>query len=293
MALEIVPRTPWRAAASEPIIDEMRIAFVMTVALGALSGALSAQQPPHEGAADGPSAKYMGNPQAVASGQELYEAVCSGCHGVNGEGGRGPNLITGRNVRRASDEELFDAINNGIPGTDMPPSPLEPDKIWQLAAFVRSLSAPAYEQPLTGDPEAGKEVYFSKAKCNGCHMIRGTGGYLGPDLTNAGISGPLIQLREALLEPNKRLTEGFRPVVVTLPDGGQIRGVAKNNSNYSIQVLDRDGRLHLLQERNLKQVDFQEKSWMPADYSQRLNETEINDLLAFLSRQSIRRSAGQ
>ena len=256
-----------------------------------LAGAalLAAQQPPHETAdLKAAAGRYMRNAAAIEAGEESYKLVCSGCHGVTAEGGRGPNLITGRNARRASDEELFDIIKNGIAGSDMPPSPLDAPKVWEITAYVRNLSAPAYRQAVKGDPAAGRMVYYGKGGCTNCHMIRGEGGYLGPDLTNLGMDRNMIQLREGLLEPNKRFTDGFRPVLVTLADGTQIKGVAKNNSNYSLQVLDGKGKLHLLDKRNVKEANFQDKSWMPANYGERLSENEVNDLLAFLSRQSIR-----
>ena len=230
----------------------------------------------------------MGNPEAIVEGKELYLTVCSGCHGAGAEGSRGPNLITGLSVRRASDEQLFDSIKNGIKGSDMPPSPLPPEQVWRIAAYVRSLSAPAFHQQAAGDPDAGRSVYFSKGKCDNCHMIRGEGGFLGPDLTNIGMTANLTALREGVFDPNKRTTQGFRPVVVTTASGETIRGVAKNNSNYSLQLLDNKGRLLIFQKRELSNVEFQEKSWMPADYSDRLSEKEQDDLLAFLARQAVR-----
>jgi putative heme-binding domain-containing protein len=118
-------------------------------------------------------------------------------------------------------------------------------------------------------------------------MIRGEGGYLGPDLSNLGVTQNLARIREGLLNPNKRFTSGFDPVVVTLSDGTSVRGVAKNYSNYAAQVLDSDGKLHLLDRANVK-LEFREMSWMPADYSERLSEAEIDNLIAFLSRQSVR-----
>jgi putative heme-binding domain-containing protein len=256
----------------------------------ALAGGLFAQQQAPHGEMSGSEKtedRYIGDRQAIAAGQELYLGVCSGCHGAGAEGGRGPNLLTGRNIRRASNEELFGMIKNGIPGSDMPPSPLPDDQVWQITAFVRNLSAPAYMQSVDGDYDAGKAIYYGKGGCTRCHMIRGEGGYIGPDLTNIGLTANLTALREALLEPNKRFAEGFRPVIVTMKSGEEIKGVAKNNSNYSIQVLDNAGKLHLLDKNDVKEANFQEKTWMPA-YGDRLSEEEQNDLFAFLAKQAIR-----
>src|SRR5262245_18460979 len=87
------------------------------------------------------------DPKAIAAGRGLFASSCAACHGPQGEGGRGPNLHE-RNVWHTLDEEgLFLMIQKGIPGADMPPTKLPDDQLWQIAAFVRSLTAPAFESP--------------------------------------------------------------------------------------------------------------------------------------------------
>src|SRR5437868_3916100 len=98
-------------------------------------------------------------------GRKLFLASCSGCHGANAEGGRGPNLTEGRAIRRLDDDALFASIKSGVPGTDMPPTNLPDEQIRTLAAYVRSLSAPAYESKVAGDAEAGASLYFGQAGC--------------------------------------------------------------------------------------------------------------------------------
>ena len=237
-------------------------------------------------------ASYVGNPDAIKAGNELYLTVCSGCHGPSGEGGRGPSLVRGNRVRKVSNVKLFAAIQKGVPGTDMPPFPLPDEQIWQLVAFTRSLVASAYEMDVPGDPGAGGAVFFGKGACSNCHMIRGRGGFLGPDLTIAGVSNTLAQLREAFLDPNLRTAEGYRAVTVATTEGNSISGVARNNSNYSIQIIDKDGKLHLLAKQNLRSIEFPRKSWMPDDYADRLSEDDVQNVLAFLSRQATRPPAG-
>ena len=89
-----------------------------------LIAAASAAEPPAPDMRAGINApgRYIGDPMAVEAGKESYQLVCSGCHGVTGEGGRGPNLVTPAGVQKASDQELFGVIKDGIPGSDMPPS---------------------------------------------------------------------------------------------------------------------------------------------------------------------------
>jgi cytochrome c oxidase cbb3-type subunit 3 len=234
-----------------------------------------------------------GNPlandvKAIENGKQLFAGACSACHGPNGEGGRGPSLADGRQVRRASDQQLFNSIKNGVPGSDMPPFPLPDEKIWQLVAFARSLSAPALASRPPGDVQAGRELFFGKGGCSTCHMIRGEGGFPGPDLSDIGATRTLEQLREALLDPNARPAEDFRGVTVVTRDGRRVEGVAKYHGNYEIQILDAKGKLHLFSTKDLQEIAFRDKSLMPDDYGRRLTPHQIDDLLAFLSRQSVR-----
>ena len=232
------------------------------------------------------------NPQAVAAGEQRFHQLCSSCHGRNGGGGQGegqgPNLMNSWEVRRASDQDLFRYIHDGVAGTAMPAFPLPDQQIRELAAFVRSLNAPANSVPVPGDPKAGQSVFFEKADCAGCHMIRGRGGYLGPDLSDIGSMRRVGELRDAILHPDRLAIDGYRPVLLRDAKGHELRGIVKHDSNWSMEVLDENGVVHLLHGTELKQAVTQPKQWMPDDYDRRLAAEEIQNLLAYLSRQSLR-----
>src|SRR4051794_35327539 len=76
-------------------------------------------------------------PDAISAGLKLFVAGGTACHGSNGEGGRGPDLVRAWFVRKASDGRVFDTIRNGVPGTEMPPSRMPEQNIWQIVAFLR------------------------------------------------------------------------------------------------------------------------------------------------------------
>jgi cytochrome c oxidase cbb3-type subunit 3 len=230
------------------------------------------------------------NPAAVEAGQRRFQQLCSGCHARNGEGGQGegqgPSLITSWEVRRAQDKALFGYIKNGVKGTAMPAFPLADEQVWELAAFVRSLNAPASSVPIAGNAAAGEAIFFGKEGCSGCHMILGRGGYLGPDLSNIGATRRIGEIREAILNPKAQASPGYRPVLVEVSKGQQLRGIARHESNWSLQVLDERGNLHLLHGAEMEKAVFQNLSWMPA--GNRLPAEEIQDLLAYLGRRALR-----
>jgi hypothetical protein len=75
---------------------------------------------------------------------------------------------------------------------------------------------------------------------------------------------------------------------VVLRQGTVLQGVARNVSNYSVQLQDADGNLHLLSMSDIEEITLAKGSPMPKDYGKRLTTHELDDLLAFLSRQSAR-----
>lgn len=235
-----------------------------------------------------PKNPLAGKPEAAEAGRLQYLTSCVGCHGPTAEGGRGPRLTNNAGVRGASDDRLYDSVKNGVRGSDMPPSPLPADKIWQMVTYIRTLNARAYESRVPGDVEAGGRLFHGKAGCVQCHRIRGEGGLLGPDLSNLGAFSSVAQIRESILKPSARPTAGHGGVSVTLRAGPRVEGIARDNTNYAIQVMDAQGRLHLLDKRDVTEVVFRKQSLMPGDYGSRLSREEQRDLIAFLSRQAIR-----
>jgi hypothetical protein len=54
-----------------------------------------------------------------------------------------------------------------------------------------------------------------------------------------------------------------------------------------VVILDRNGKLHVLSTSELRDIQLSQHSPMPS-YKQRLNREELNNLIAYLSRLSVR-----
>lgn len=68
-----------------------------------------------------------------------------------------------------------------------------------------------------GDPRQG-EIRFAEVGCNGCHLVNGVGGMIGPDLTHVASKPPpdpnrwrssVEYLRESIVDPPAYLVPGF------------------------------------------------------------------------------------
>ncbi len=226
-----------------------------------------------------------GSAQEIEAGKKQFAALCSGCHGADGGGGEhGPNIVDTRRAGGSFERSIPEAIKDGIEDAGMPAFPLPKERIDELVAFVKSLRAPAADHPPAGDVSAGERFFFGKGDCAGCHMIRGRGGNLGPDLSNLGRQRKLAPIVEALRDPGALRTPGYRLVSVRLRDGATVRGLAKNESNYDLQLLTLDGTLHLLDREQIAEETRDPRSLMPPV---KATDEETRDLTAFLSRLAI------
>src|SRR5262249_32054072 len=168
-------------------------------------------------------------------------------------------------------------------GTLMPASPMPEDDIRKVVAYLRSLRAPASQAAAPGDPARG-ETIFRAQRCVECHMVRGSGGIVGPDLSNIGAERSLNALREALTKPRPNNMRGYRAARILTAEGTTLSGVVKNENNASVQFLETNGGLHLFTRDELREITYPEHSLMPGDYGKRLDPTQMQNLLVFLSR---------
>ena len=96
-----------------------------------------------ESSRDPRAAAYYDNAQAVADGKRLFQQYnCSGCHS-NGGGGMGPALMDGVWIYGGTLEQIHQTLVEGRPN-GMPSwgNKIPDPQLWELAAYVRSMSLP-------------------------------------------------------------------------------------------------------------------------------------------------------
>ena len=209
-----------------------------------------------------------------------YRRACAVCHGGNGHGGRGPELVSGRWAHGDTDEDLARVIAEGVSGSDMPGfgERFSENQIKGMVAFVRSLASEAEPIKITGNPQRGQELYWGKGNCSSCHLLSGRGGRLGPDLTRVGAQRSPASLLESLLKPAAIIANGYRGARATR-NGRAIQGIIKNEDNFTIQIFDGTTH-HSLDKSDTARVEKMKDSLMPAYNS--LAPAEIDDLVAYM-----------
>lgn len=219
-----------------------------------------------------------------AAGEKTFASTCAGCHGLDGQGSeRAPNIVKNPKVQNLSDARVYAIISNGIPGTGMPPfHTLTDEKVREIVSYLRMLQGKGGTQSLPGDATRGKEIFFGKGECSSCHAIKGTGGFLGPDLSTYGATTSAQAVLGAIVNQNRIVPAGYKQAVVTTRSGGRFEGAIRNEDNFSLQLQTKDGSFHFFQKSDLQNVERNDHSPMPANYRERLSSAELDDLVNYL-----------
>ena len=217
----------------------------------------------------------------VMIGRKLYLRRCAQCHGASGEGGRGVNLGTGQYRLGGSDRALFLTLRNGVPDSDMPGSRSNAIDLWRLVAAVKGLvTAGALEsEKTTGDSAAGRAVY-QKSGCAQCHIVKGEGGDLGPELTDIGRQRSRKYLQSSIVDPSADVPLQFRTDTITTIEGRKMRGIHLNEDDYSLQLRLLNGNPRSFLKSELKELTHDKDSFMPSYRS--FSTVELDDLIAYL-----------
>ena len=241
-----------------------------------------------------------GDPKAAKAGEYEFRINCALCHGLGARGGgRGPDLTRAHKRHAHSDADMFQIISNGIPGTAMPANGtnaqgvgMTDDEIWELITYIRSVEVKAPLQPI-GNAAHGKELFYGDANCSLCHMVNGKGGRLGPELTAVGgartveaikesVRNPSRRLAWGLTEPSKEFAQQYETITVVTAEGKEIKGVALNEDHFTVQMMDTNEQIHLLEKDKLRSFKKSRESMMPKYDASVLSDKNLDDIVAYL-----------
>jgi cytochrome c oxidase cbb3-type subunit III len=212
-------------------------------------------------------------------GKQTFSAACAGCHGLDGKGGRAPNIVDRPNAQPLADSQIFRIIENGIPGTGMPAfHSLKSSQITAVIAYLHSLRGASQTHVAPGDPGRGKAIFLGKGGCSRCHMVAGEGGFAASNLSGYARSHEVDKIRSAIISP----ISSSKLVTATVRGGDKYVGRVSNEDNFSLQLQTLDGAFHFLSKSDIEGVESNSEGLMPADYSSTLTTSELNDLISYL-----------
>ena len=124
-------------------------------------------------------------------------------------------------------------------------------------------------------------MFRGKAACSTCHVIRGIGAQVGPDLSNL-IHRDYASVLKDIIEPSATINPDAIGYVVTLNDGEEITGTRLGETAGELQIAQAGGKVVTLAKNSIAKSEPMRISLMPAEMDKALTKDELRDLMTFL-----------
>lgn len=160
------------------------------------------------------------------------------------------------------------------------PQPKGPGRDWSLEEAQKVVSAGLTNRNF----ENGKNMY-NASMCSSCHRVRGEGGEIGPDLTQLGTRFSVNDMLEAIIDPNKSISDQYAATIFYLKNGKSVVGrlISQDDNKYSIsQNPFAPATLRDIPKNEVARTALSDVSIMLPGMINRLNEEELKDLMAYL-----------
>ncbi|RRA97591.1 c-type cytochrome [Larkinella rosea] len=178
---------------------------------------------------------------------------------------------------KMSGAELLTSSGNDL---SMGYAPKGPGRRWQLDDAVAAVG-----EDLKGrNFEEGKKIYGA-ILCSRCHSVQGSGGDVGPDLTQLGTRFSNKDILDAIINPNKAVSDQYASTIYYLKNGQSVVGrqLSEDKVNYTIsQNPFATDQTRKLPKKDVTSTKFSTESIMLPGLINSLNPEELKDLMAFL-----------
>jgi len=137
------------------------------------------------------------------------------------------------------------------------------------------------------DSEVGRRVFFNSrtALCANCHRHGGRGNVVGPDLSLVGKPGDRLAILRSLLEPSRDIAPQYFHTTLALKDGKVFSGILLRSSSNEV-YRDATGKERAFKKDEIEERTESKVSLMPIGLLNSITDSELRDLLAFLTSQS-------
>ena len=134
-----------------------------------------------------------------------------------------------------------------------------------------------------GDAKAGWRVFFGPrgGQCYTCHMFKGKGAKIGPDLTTLAMSKERIL--ESILLPSKEIGPLYEMWNIEMLNGNSQVGSPHGEKGKFITFKNMQGKVFQLEKTKIKKMTPMGTSMMPPGLEKMLSYQEMRDLIELLA----------
>lgn len=153
---------------------------------------------------------------------------------------------------------------------------LSVDRTQQINKYKELLSSTAFAD---ADPSRGRLIF--KETCAACHVLYGTGGKIGPDLTGSNRAN-LDYILLNSIDPSYDVPQGYKMVIIHTVDGRVLNGVIAEENAQRIILKTVQQPTVVILKSDIEARKISPKSMMPDGQLDKLKPQEVMNLIKYL-----------
>jgi putative heme-binding domain-containing protein len=155
---------------------------------------------------------------------------------------------------------------------------------WAPLANGSTTQSPVLVPDLAGgDPARGKVLFTGPhARCAQCHVFRGQGEKVGPDLTDIERKGR-AEIYRSIAAPSADIEPAYSAYTVITKNGQVVAGMVRAEGALMIRVTDTNAHTTLISRSQVDQIRPSASSIMPVGLTATMGASAIRDIIAFLT----------
>ncbi len=177
-----------------------------------------------------------------------------------------------RQLRLIKDEKLQTAITDLWGRVNDTPA----DKQKRIVELTALLNKPTKYEP---DLARGRAIFAQS--CQQCHLLFGTGGKVGPDITGSNRNN-LDYLLQNVVDPNALIGRDYQATEVRTEDDQIIVGILEREDDSALTLKTTGGSV-VIPKNEIETRRLSDNSMMPQGLIDHLKEDELRDFVAYMA----------
>ena len=134
----------------------------------------------------------------------------------------------------------------------------------------------------TGVVANGEKLFRSVATCSNCHIVKGFGKNVGPDLSEIGSKLTREAMFVAILDPSAGVSHNYESYVLQTDSGDVATGLLVSQTDDEIVLKDAQGIERKFPRDEVEEFKKQEKSIMPENLHHNFDEQGLIDIVEYM-----------
>jgi putative heme-binding domain-containing protein len=134
-----------------------------------------------------------------------------------------------------------------------------------------------------GDAHRGKQIFQTTGTCFKCHIVRGEGKNVGPDLSEVGSKLARDAFFVSILDPSAGISHNYESYVLVTTSGNVLTGLMVNRTDQAVTIRTAEGIDQEIPTREIDELQKSKTSLMPADLQKLLSVQDLVDVVEYLT----------